>query len=411
MSSWIFLKVFSDLSLCYALLGSFPTVFPHSFSCFWPPLLCGTGAAMAAWITDQGREKLRFGALLLPAAVFLLARTWFEALLLLPAVLYSVIVIIRGELALEYYSCRQNFLRGLVGIVCLYFGSYIYIYVDSLSDRGNIPLDQQTLLCYGLLYGLSGVILLRQLRLGDGGGRRDRIRNAGQLALTAGGGCVLLVGLMVLERALRDSATSILRLAWEGFGTLIGIIGDLMRRLFTQEMKEFYEDINTTAASAATEPDYTLPLLTGEGSTVAVEKPAASSSYPWWMAVLLLAAVLVMLVVMLRTFRAQRGGAESAQTLEKAEPGRQEKRNAPRSNRGKVRRYYREFLRSERRRGMKLRTDQTSEDILNQVSGKTDRTAAARLRQVYLRARYDEKSELTADEVQTAKNALKKARE
>ncbi|MBR5868040.1 MAG: DUF4129 domain-containing protein, partial [Clostridia bacterium] len=103
-------------------------------------------------------------------------------------------------------------------------------------------------------------------------------------------------------------------------------------------------------------------------------------------------------------------GSRSAAREEEPEtvvaPGMR-KREQRRSNRGKVRKLYREYLKMVRRKGQKLETYQTTADILEKHPQNTDTEAAARLRQVYLKARYDTGKAVTDEDVEQAKAAMK----
>jgi hypothetical protein len=57
-----------------------------------------------------------------------------------------------------------------------------------------------------------------------------------------------------------------------------------------------------------------------------------------------------------------------------------------------------------------VRKYDTSGDILEKTPADTDREAAAALRQIYLRARYDETGEVTAEQAEEARALLKKIR-
>ena len=79
-----------------------------------------------------------------------------------------------------------------------------------------------------------------------------------------------------------------------------------------------------------------------------------------------------------------------------------------RSNREKVRQTYRKFLAHERTGGLKLKKSYTTADILSRISPSTDRAAAAKLREIYLLARYDEEGEITRSQADAAREALKR---
>ena len=59
---------------------------------------------------------------------------------------------------------------------------------------------------------------------------------------------------------------------------------------------------------------------------------------------------------------------------------------------------------------LSYKKDYTSQDILHRISDDTDGTAAAELRELYIRARYDETHEVSQAQVEAAKAALKRSR-
>ena len=77
------------------------------------------------------------------------------------------------------------------------------------------------------------------------------------------------------------------------------------------------------------------------------------------------------------------------------------------SNREKVRRVYREFLDSTRKRGIKITDKMTSEEILNAIKGICDEKGAVALRDVYIVARYNDYANVSSEQVHMAKEALK----
>ena len=134
MSTWVFLKVFADACLCFGILTSFPAVFPVSISLLWPALLCAAGAGIAAHFRNVGKESLRFLGLLLCAVTLWLPGDRTELVVLLPVVLYSAVVIVRGELSLEYYTFRQHFKGTLIFWVCAFLILCALAYLDKPFD-------------------------------------------------------------------------------------------------------------------------------------------------------------------------------------------------------------------------------------------------------------------------------------
>lgn len=408
MSILMCLKLFGDLCLYFSVVGAFPSLFFHSFSLLWPAVLCGVGTGMAAFASERGKDRLRFLGLLLPASAFLLCGSWMDLLILLPAVIYTGAVIIRGSLALEYYGQRQFFLRSLVAwaiffvVICLlqHFESMTLVVPRALT------FDYGTALVYGLLYGGAQVVLLLRLRMGEEEAQAGKLHGA-QMAgvLTATGG--FLLAAVGLERLLLERGTSLLGQLVKVGWTLFSLLTELIGLLFKGEQKELEELLEERQP---TDPTFaTNPFPTGEGTAPVVEE-SKEIAFPWWLAVFILLALLAVLLYMLKTFHTACGGGHTEEKIQALSPQDREEKEVRRTNREKVRRSYRAFLKAEKRKGLKLRTDQTSEDILHSLGENTDRQAAAQLRQVYLRARYDEQHPVTQEQVKEARSAMRKTR-
>lgn len=409
MSLWMFLKIFGDICVVYSVLGGFPTLFYHEFSLLWPAILCGMGAALATFLTEQGKGEHRFWGMVLPLLSLVLVSGFMDVLILLPALGYTLVIIMRGDLSLDYYSFREVYVRTLTGlgiftVLVTFFGVF-----ESMASAKVHVFDHETTIRFALLYAAAGVVLLRQLRMGSEGRSSSRILSGVQLGTLVLGIGGVTMAILALERALQKSAWSIIELLIQGIGFVFSLVlkffvwlGDV---LFPEGSRAPEQIVETTGAANATAavvpPEETVP-----GQTAAGE-----AGFPWWLALLFVVVMVIVLIYMLRTFHRNSPHAATRETVAKtAAPERKKKENR-RSNRGNVRRAYREFLKSERKKGLKLRTNQTSADILEAAAPKTDAEAAARLREVYLRARYDEKAVITADDVQTAKDALRKTRE
>lgn len=406
MNLWIFLKLFGDVCAYFLVVSALPALFPYGFSFLMAALLCGAGGEMAAFAAKRGRNGLRFLGLLLPAFALALAGSVTEALILLPAAAYTAMVIIRGEFALEYYSVRQFFLGSLIPL-----GGFLVVIMLLQTFEGvTAPLRtsfhaEAGLLC-GAFYALAEVFLLRSLRMGGVNGARENGLNAVQMTVVLGGIGVSCAGLTAVSHLLRERGTSILRaLVWAGL-TVFSAVVEWIRSLFQGLDREILEVIETTAP--VQETFSTVPLPVGE-AVPPVERPLDQGEpFAWWIVLLLLGSLLA-LWYMRKLFRAQGAVKRQDETVEAIMPPKREEKRPKGSNREKVRGCYRMFLKGEKRRGMKLLTSQTSLDILREVSKDTDDQAAARLRAVYLRARYDERHTVSPTEVKEAKAALKKS--
>ena len=145
--------------------------------------------------------------------------------------------------------------------------------------------------------------------------------------------------------------------------------------------------------------------------TIPEQLPPEQYDPSWILVVAVAVSMVIVLILMLRLLQ-NRGSTQSygqvqrgsARTVSTAMPVR-------RSPRGRIRQYYRDFLVTEQRKGLKRSTNQTSLDVLEHISPSTDPTCARQLREIYLKARYSDGAQITEEDAKLAKSALKKSRE
>lgn len=405
----MFWKVLGDICLYFSVLGAFPQIFVTDMTLLWPALLCAAGTWIAGVISDRGLNGIRFAGVILGAASLILADSTIEYVMLIPAIVYSTVLIVRDETALEYYSFREYFRRALTAWAIF----LLLIWVGGTFEEMTRPgiehaLNYTTVLAYGALFAVSGVVLQRQLRMGEGHAQSRRLTGT-QSAVVAVILAVVLLGVLVLEYYLHDQATSVLNLLgkilrWV-FSAPIVLIAWIIGLLMEGPLREAKQAMETVGTEPTVTVTGTMPTGTG-GEYV---QPTVEVGYPWWFVVLILALMTVMLVYMVAVHRRRVKTPASRETTGRAETEAPPAKESRRSNRAKVRRCYREFLRQERRRGLVLRRDHTSEDILKQASG--NQKAAAQLREIYIQARYNKKAAVTAEQVKVAKEALRKTKE
>ena len=122
---------------------------------------------------------------------------------------------------------------------------------------------------------------------------------------------------------------------------------------------------------------------------------------------MLLLVFTVLLILLTRALGSRRTEPDRTETVSQLQPKAKEKQPSRYSNRSKLRKVYRDFLKAEKRKGHKLFSYHTSQDILDDLKPGGDSEAAAKLRQIYLSARYDPEAAVTPEQVQAAKTALR----
>lgn len=405
MSFYVFLKVFADLCLYFGCIGALPALFPHSFFFLWPAIICAACAGISAFLSDQGRNRGRFLFLVLTVTCFLFGKGLMEWMILFPPIAYTLVMIFRDEWGLEYFHFRETFRRALIvlgiALLVVHFGGII----ETGGHKGTV-LNSNALLQNALIYALCGILLQRQLRLGTGN-VRDKDLNNLQLALVTICAALLLGSIIAAEWILSSQGISLRNVLGQALRTIFGIPLYLISYLLTLIMGlngQVLQQIQDTQA-VETEPSPTA-LLPPMGEAVLEQQPV-ETAFPWWLAILILAALTTFLILLTQVLRNRITEANRGEIIEKFLPKAAEKQPSRRSNRSKLRKIYREFLRAEKRKGHMILPCHTSADILHDLKPEGDPEAAARLRRLYLPARYDLDSPVTAQQVQEAKNALR----
>lgn len=413
MSTWMFWKLFGDACLYFSVIGALPTLFVHDASFLWPALLCGIGGAAASWLSNRGKGNVSGLAVLIPLLGLLFADQPVELLSLIPPVIYTLIVILRGDFALEYLSFRDFFRKSMIAWVIFFVLLFLACTVENITQTWRRSLAFEETLEMGVFYAVCGVILQRQLRLGNDGSSEDRKRNSIQSAAVLGGTGAVVLSFWAFQQFLAEHAKGFMN----ALGELLLYICTLPLTLIVwilapliEEMTGFYEETQPPSESTEETLEHIVTVAAGETTEPVANAVDGGTGYPWWLVVLILSLLLILLLVGLKLYRKKAADNALPQSFAKAD--RPERRSAENgsSNRAKVRRYYREHLKLEQRRGMRLGTNQTSADILEKISDSTDEKAAAALRQVYLKARYDDTGSVTNEDVQRAKTAIKQLR-
>lgn len=404
MNFSVFLKVFGDLCLYFGCIGALPALFPHNVFFLWPCLICGFCGAFAAFLSDGGRSTNRYLYAALSLICLLFGQTAMEWLLLIPPVVYTLVLILRDQWDLEYFHFTASFRRILVifgiAVMLVHFG----VLIESRSDFTRV-LDSVSLLRHYLIYAVCGILLQRQLRLGNESSGGRYLNNL-QLALMTGGTASLVLSIALAEKHLSSRGISLWQLLGQAIKYLLSIplaalnylfvlLSELQSEKMDRFKEEHYSDIEAT------------PKMPMEEMQQLIEQtPQEEAAFPWWLAVLLLIVFTCILVLLVRSLGNHRKEPAANETVAILQPKAKEKQPPRRSNRSKVRRLYREFLKAEKRMGHKLHSHQTSQDILDTLVSE-NKSEAEVLRKLYLSARYDLHADVTAQQVQRAKDALK----
>ena len=400
----MFLRIFSDCCIMFALLGCCPSLLPYSYPLLAAALIYGVSAALSSFLYDKGKRRLSRICVLLPFLSLLLAGSAHEMLILVLPLLYTAFVIFQGQMYLEYFSYRKFFIRSLVILGSIWAIMSILIYVEDPRGIHEKVIFTEVILQYALAHFLCGIVLQRQLRLGT----RARAKGeAGQLIGMLGSAGVVAAGFILTESVARENALDLLRnvigVLTLPFQMLLGLIIYLMEKVEQMKQSKEYQEAweNSDYSYAGGHKDYQ------ELMNKLLEDAPEQGHSPWIM-VFAAAAVVVILVLMVIAFTKILRPKGAPVIISEVRGGEKKKNKVSRlSNRGKVRQAYRDFLRHERQRGFVLKKYYTTADILQKVSAPATEAPAAQLREVYLRARYDEVSDVSREQADAARDALK----
>ena len=403
MSVAMLLKIFSDCCIVFAILGSGPVTF--EIPLLIPALICGTAVAIATFLEEKRLSGLRRLCCVLPFTCLLMVEGTAQMLVLAAPAAYAAFVILQGKLELEYAGYRHFFIRSLVLLVIVYAVANIWIFLTQITSETVVKLDPSVILRYGLVHLMCGVILQRQLRLGVGaraeGGRRQVV----MLLATAG---AIVAGFLAAEPLLRKGIGTVMRavitLIFAPFVLLFELAAWLIARLDSDGSdQKTYEEFVKYMES--------IGLGGGAGAGQAPQRPVEDGLdvNTLWM-VLAVMIFVVAAALLLRSFYKRRADSDHTEVSVRPITAPKKKKAPYMSNRSRVRQVYRDFLRTEKAMGMSLKSCDTSADVLDRIHKDTDRPSAEQLREVYLVARYDDRQNISRNQVEHARRMLKGAR-
>lgn len=403
MSIAMLLKIFSDCCLCFAIVGS--GALQHDYSLLIPALICALSVALATFCEEKGWTAVRKFCALLPLSSLLLAGEPSQMIVLIFPLGYTMLVILRGQLELEYYSFRHSFLKSLTLVAVVYVVAGACAVILNGNERVTTTIDPDMVLRFGLMHLLCGITLQRQLRLGLG-------------KRSAGGGrqlASLLMAVLVISVAFVAVEPMLFQRFASSFRTLLSVA--MMPLMYAAEgATKIVLKMEQTLSQARPPVNDTDTVESAGGAfsnggvvqdTEPVPEPATNTDYIWLLIAGLFAVAAV--AILLYSYKKQQQQMALEQQVGFVD-GRPKKKKAPVSSaRTRVRQIYREFLKTEKTRGMRLKISDTSASVLARISPRTDEAGAVKLRQIYLSARYDDRNQIDKSQVEQARLALKAA--
>ena len=398
MSTCDFWTVLGDCCSFFGILGSLSDLFPRNLPLIVPVVACAASAAGACFFRNRNKTAISLMVALLPLLLFLPNGTVREKLILIPVVLYTVIYGILGRFELEYDIFRRDYPR-IVVVLCVWFLLVTLLPHLDVNDLDMKKLYQpDTAFWFTALYLLSGTLLLQRQRMGS---NCDVRSNWVQYATIIGSVTLVVVGAFFFKQIVAAIMGLYALLSIYTYKESSGAGG------YLEYQKVKIEITEGTAPPPPSQPEW--HHYNNMPSKLAEE---ASKEDPRLLIAVILCVLVAVAVIMLsKSKKRVEGGSEETEEVYEGSVFLFYKKKPSRdSNRNKIRKYYRDYLNIERKRGVILRNHMTSADILDAAAYATDREAAKSLRQVYIAARYNEKADISTEQLAAAKAALKRIR-
>lgn len=385
------LKIFCDLTLPASAASVVIPWFSLIPGNYLPAMLCcAAGILLAALL--QKRAALRFAGAVPCLCALSFCDSRVDAVVVIPMIVYCLWIIAQEAFTVSYDEYRDFFKNGAV------FHGACFLFASVNIDWGKM-------MPYAVLYFVVAVFLLRNLRLGAAGSKRNMALNFVAFAGAVTLGLVLCVVVYTILRLLLYPAAAIYFGVMDGFLEVsreaLYFIGEILTYLVTYIVMLLYQRRNgeievdgggngEVPPAPSIEPNETVNTVAGT------------------ILILIAAGAVIFFARKAAKMMKKRIAAGRRVTMERLDAigGRHGAKVT--GNRAKVRAVYRKFMGLVVERGEEIRIDHTSEDVMHLGSLVADGRACAELREVYLSARYDTTREVTGEQVKEAKNLYKK---
>lgn len=397
MSLLAALKIFCDLTLVASAASVVIPWFSLIPGNYFPAMLCcAAGILLAALL--QRRAALRFAGAVLCLFALTFCSGIVDAVVVAPMVVYCVWLIWTDSLTVSYDGYRDFFKIGSA----FHGGCFVF---------ASLNMDWNYMLPYAMLYFVIAVFLLRNLRLGAAGSKRNMALNFVVFTGTVALGVAVCLVAYTLLCLLRYPAAAIYFGFMDGFLEIfreaVYVIGEILTYIVTFFAALMYRNRHGE-----------VDMDSIGGGEEQVEPPPEIE--PNVMVNAIAGAVLILIVAIAVIALARKAAgmmkkqiaAAGRRTYTQRIDGEGGQRGAKvTGNRARVRAVYRKFLGLVVERGEEIRIDHTSKDVLHLASLVADGKECSALRDVYLSARYDMKREVTGEQVKEAKTIYNKLKQ
>ena len=390
------LQLLSDLLFYFTIVSLFP-FFRDSYFLMAAVVTIGFVSALIG----SKIKALKPLSILLPLTEILLIENdsqWFFLLLIIG---YQILVLIT-----ESYRIEHDRYRYVFGMQSLFVLTVLFVCITS-SLKNYCPL------VFGGLFLLTGISVLRGKRLGRKADMQLRMLNAAEV-IGVFASAALLFGLLYVLLTHSGKIFEIIALPFAlVIKGLIGLFVILSRGIWTyfnyndtsveienQSVDEIYENIFHPAEEAVVETDQSFNYL---------------RLFERFLLILLDVAVIVMILYAIYRVLVRIETEESGDSLERGNGfekvrRKTDRRNKMQNNNQEIRKIYREFLYLAKRKGIPVKKQTTSKEVLNEGMFSENQDAVS-LRELYIRARYCKDYRVSDEDIRMAKECLARLRE
>lgn len=390
------MQLLSELLLYFTVVSLFPSFRDSHFL-----MAAVTAIGFVSALIGSRIKALKPLSILLPLTEILLIENDSQWFFLLLIVGYQIIVLITESYRIEHDRYRYVF--GMESLVVL---TVLFVCITS-SLKNCCPL------VFGGLFLLTGIIVLRGKRLGRKADMQLRILNAADV-IGVFAAAALSFGLLYILLTYSGKIFEIIALPFAlVIKGLIGLFVILSRNIWTyfnynntssetenQSIDEIYEEIFHPSEDAVIETDQGFNYL---------------RLFERFFLILLAVAVIVVILYLIYRVLIRIETEETEDGLKRGngfETGRRktDRKIKKQNNNQEIRKIYREFLYLAKRKGIPIKKQTTSQEVLSEGMFSENRDAAS-LRELYIKARYCKDYRVSDEDIRMAKECLARLKE
>ncbi len=397
MELLVLLKLVSELSFYLMFSTFFGALFGLETTLLIPMVILAL-SGFFCWILRNKRLPIRLLPLLaiLPCCFF--TKTIAGYIVLLPPAVYISFISVK-----KYFACERGMFLGILRrgtlLGCILCIVSLFLPVPEISASG--------VLTYLLIFILTGILLSRMLRHDEASLSSKKLKLINLVSLIS----ICLIGWFFSTSVFLGAAGAFASIIYRYLISpiLLGVI-----KLISYPVSGIGSLLDNIDLKDNALDSFGKKL---DAESIGLEGSEAGSVAGQYILYILLALVILgFLIVAFFVFRKLIAGRFKEDTGEKpyfedilnTKKGRKTPKLS--GNRSKIREYYRRFLLMCRKRGIEILPGHSSKDIASMARPSFGETPGE-LRDVYIRARYDDRSEIGHSEVQMARDLYGKMKE